>query len=593
MFDLDKACDDVADDVQQLDKRVNALLDLVYREIGDMGGFRSSDDDGDGGYDVYNDDVDGWGDPSSQSPTRRDPSESQGLPPTATAQGEFDPHPYANRKRKSSDNKMSRSLKRQQRGQSKKTAKEKRGRKRTKDHRGEQEKRMNKGTKQQHTKRRRKPSSAADPTSKRTTKTRGRTSRTSEPPSSSDDNDYNNNNIFADDDETNTGDIRPVRGTTSRKRTNSSRGEDVPPDFNLFEENNDPVHGDTGLQDRSARRNGPSIATRMERFLKANEDNYGPMPASPLETYDREMARKRQRGGHRVQSTRSIGGGNRSTTNSSAPTGSVFDGVTDPKDLQKVLFSSLANREYSEEERLEEEEPSQDSQNTSMADLCARLAESFPDDSSIRILKNIRRMHTAENASTVFGTFVDVLKIQGSETLLALVWRESSSLGAYVCLYATALQMMALGLNCHLQPNDGVAYQIFSDEGCERLIGLILFQLVDVVYAVVHPENAWALQLENPGRILDSLKPLLFALSQHSYLPEAVCQCLLNELESQSWHLSCDSRHAYISSFPPDIWSTYLSSGTPPDKPSTVRLLSFKGFPECEVTAVSLFYNLQ
>ena len=91
-------------------------------------------------------------------------------------------------------------------------------------------------------------------------------------------------------------------------------------------------------------------------------------------------------------------------------------------------------------------------------------------------------------------------------------------------------------------------------------MSLMVFQLVDAVYALIHP-TAWALKGLDRVCSLQLLEPLRDALVQSLSLTEAVCRCIVEQLRCQEWKIGQGGDAIYLSGFEPSCWARFVESG--------------------------------
>jgi len=616
--------DAVGEAVQELVKTVLGLIrrgDKTVGDIVDEAGFNG--DDGD---------SDGWASPSSRSPVRNETSESRDRSFFQPV-GDFDPHTYASRKRKATKSRASTSRGRR----SQATSYNKRGRNRRKESSSALIGAESSRTNNQASRRRRFSEERSRPgvDIDRENRTAHDDNRVFAPMADADSNDSSsssrNENQFSPAVRTFTADVEShphaesenyrgrgarqasgagkldgalvIKGSLDnvshrrrkRKQRSGTRTEKPSLDCSRFAGDID-HHGEITYKDRGVRPDSEDAISRMERFLEANKDITLEGTSPDLRSDVQKFSRKRRRHGQPSSSGRTRNA-NRLVCASLAEK-TRFEEAATLGNLRQILFSTLGSMQSVERLVCEE---SRESLALNLSELCSLLAEKFPDASCVQTLSDIASklrkaaQDSGENGAVAFRTFIEVLNFHGSPTLLALISRESPSLKAHVHLLATAIRMMHVGLNSRLVESDGVSYRIFSQRRCRRFAGLILLQLVDAVYALLHP-RAYALQTENSGRILDILEPLRCSLLTYMNLSEEACRCVLNELQKQRWHLTSDGQHAYVSSVDPIAWSAFLATGEPPRTVAIddIRLSAFKNcFPRCEIDAVrSCCYRL-
>jgi len=580
-------------EVDEVDGEIQLLIRRLI-QLGDSIDLDSEDETISGG----SHDDDGWADPESQSPIRsaaasENPFELDILS-TKNQDEAIDPHPYANRKRKSS---RTTHLSRQRRRGSAYDNASRAYRKRDEiDASVPSTKKRARSGRRHHT---------MKPCHKRTKgDNSGELSHVRgdglEEETVSDSNEYLLNDAALPTKER----ARGTRGTRRNvAKSGSASGtlmKHKQPEFGrLADDDGDgylPFDGDASRLEHGFDETKPDAVTRMERFLGANKDLDVASSDASQEGDLRSRSWKNERKEKQRPSSSSARVESGHTRHNSLPESRErrFE-LVERSGLHEALFSTLNTRASSslniffnddEEELLQ----------MSLHGLCTRLVTSFPEASCIQVIHNIVSRLKGRNsgsvvageASVAFGTFLKVLRNHGSETLMSLVSRESPSFRAHIHLLVAILELMNAGLNQQLHVEDGTSHLLFAPDMSDVFINFLLLQMVDVVYAVLHP-SAWALQLTNPGRILDILEPLRCSISQHLHLSEGVCRCVMNELGYQRWYLTADNRHAYVSSVDPEVWSLYLSSGDPPSKPTSgnVRVTAFKdGLPRCEIDAM-------
>jgi hypothetical protein len=171
--------------------------------------------------------------------------------------------------------------------------------------------------------------------------------------------------------------------------------------------------------------------------------------------------------------------------------------------------------------------------------------------------------HTA--ATLVFPTLLKVLQRQEA-TLQELVSRgDHGQLKCQVKLLSVLLELIEKGANSSLTPDDGLVFQIFSTTHQNRLVKFLVLQLVDSVYALVHP-LAWALPFgklqQHRTLFMNTFAPLCEALGKLTFLTEMACHCIATQMERQTWRLvDYPTKHAFVSSVAPDSWTQFLQSG--------------------------------
>jgi hypothetical protein len=208
----------------------------------------------------------------------------------------------------------------------------------------------------------------------------------------------------------------------------------------------------------------------------------------------------------------------------------------------------------------------------SLDDICSR----FEDNSQ----------YLSSDASSAFQAMYDSLCRDDIVTMQHLVSSESPCLSRFVALLVAILRLLKHNVSNHLTASDGIIFDIFGLDRCHVFVEYVLLQLVDTLMSIFHP-MAWNLRLRNPQKVLDQLEPLRNALGYHFDLIERVCECISQELGLQEWRCVCDGDGIFVSSINPDDWSAFLTSGTAPHKPTTIRYTTFEcAFPRCEIDAV-------
>lgn len=191
-----------------------------------------------------------------------------------------------------------------------------------------------------------------------------------------------------------------------------------------------------------------------------------------------------------------------------------------------------------------------------------------------------------DNAPLLFQTLYTHLCRHGNPTIQELVSRDNPLLERLVAVLVALLRLIKQDANKKLSPEDGIAYEIFGGVNCFRFIDLVMVQLVEAVLSLVLPP-AWGLRVKDPTRILRRLEPLRDAMALHHHLTERVCRCLSRELGKQEWRCFRNGEHVFVSSFDPDEWGSFLSTGKITATPAQSRHSAFpKPLPRCEVDAL-------
>lgn len=335
--------------------------------------------------------------------------------------------------------------------------------------------------------------------------------------------------------------------------------------------------------------NGPGrgdvcAVTRMQRFIDANEDNLASEASSTASIQKRPRRQRRRR-----ESISQGGGARRPGTPGSGRRKSLPR--QQERSLQETLFAKLARRTA-----VEPDSPrARDFSDKSVEEICASLDAVFPQRGSISLLKEItaqcKRTTSAEMVSVVFARLASLLTVHGCESLQAFVSiQNKTALHSHIALLVACLELMDSGVGGLLQPGMGQCYDLFSPSKSKAFLRLVMVQLVDSVFSLVHPQ-AWALRVSDPESILRVLGRLRNALDHHVIVTDEACRVVLTEMENQKWRTTSDKRHAFVSSVNPDHWRALLQVGqaqtaTEASQP-TVRFNSFKkGLPRCEVEAL-------
>lgn len=227
----------------------------------------------------------------------------------------------------------------------------------------------------------------------------------------------------------------------------------------------------------------------------------------------------------------------------------------------------------------------------SFESLCQAIKTTFPDKLRHEQLRDAVLYVSSESrqheAPTLFKTLYDLLQTNSTVTLQELVATEKSSLASYVYLHVSILDLVEKRLNESLTEADGICFHLFGPDRCSRYVDLVLQQLVDVIYALVHPD-AWALKIRHSNLVCSRLEPLRDALTMIIPVMERVCQCIKNQLSRQVWRIVEDRKVAFVSSVDPRAWELFIRKA----EINTVKCVSrFDSFgsnviPQCEAKAL-------
>lgn len=333
--------------------------------------------------------------------------------------------------------------------------------------------------------------------------------------------------------------------------------------------------GDSALVGKSQQRNETDIATRMERFLEANNSlsisSYS--PASNLDGWSRKAKRPRT----------SFPNEN---TNGGSHTLVQDEG---PDTLQRELLSALSSRQPVRTERETTDDSDHPHPSRSIEQICQAIIESFPNSASRGLVREVLGKLSLEKETSqvaiVLKTLVECLRAQDCPTLQELVAEDNSSLRCYVAAYVALLKIVKNGLSQDLDKSHGVAFELFSSSHFSNFLDLLLQQLVDSILSLVHP-GAWALKIRNRQRTCHILDNLRDALAQHLPLFEKVCRCIIDDLGPQLWRHNKTRRTVFVSSVDPVSWRSFLTSYQVPRRETKSRFSSFGGvLPDCEIQA--------
>ncbi len=197
-------------------------------------------------------------------------------------------------------------------------------------------------------------------------------------------------------------------------------------------------------------------------------------------------------------------------------------------------------------------------------DLCLALLDKYADSpgQSTQIIDEIQcrlNSHVVPD-STVFSSILQLLHTHGNATLQELVSIKNPTLPLHVKLLVLTLSFLEKGLD--LNPDDGVVYQVFGENRGRRLVEMLLLQLVDAMYAAVHPQ-AWG-RVERDKDVLISIAPLRDAIARLLPIAESVSHCVMYKLGLQRWQRRGDA-YAWVSCVDPAWWEELLVSGNSPE----------------------------
>jgi hypothetical protein len=197
------------------------------------------------------------------------------------------------------------------------------------------------------------------------------------------------------------------------------------------------------------------------------------------------------------------------------------------------------------------------------------------------------KVGSCSDAHFAFKSMVDLLLKDDMIALQHLVSKESPNICRFVSVVVAILRLLRCKANEKLiSADDDIVFRVFSNDRCEVYLNLVLFQLVDTLLSLFHPQ-AWNLCISNTQFVLEQLKPLRDELARHFDLLERACQSLSREIGPQEWRYVRDGDGIYVSSINPDDWRSLLTLGAVPPKSSTIRFAAFDDvYPRCEVDAI-------
>jgi hypothetical protein len=216
---------------------------------------------------------------------------------------------------------------------------------------------------------------------------------------------------------------------------------------------------------------------------------------------------------------------------------------------------------------------------TSADGLSELIVQAFPEEALQNKIEPLLRFLVNPNSFTddkneLCEVLSQCLRSSGSLTLTAFLSYETRHCRAYILILIASLQISQKLANDELVTRDTA--NIFCFEARESLITLIAHQLVDAVYALLHP-TAWVSDVVHPDLVLNELEVLRDELADHADLVELVCRIVTERLGPQKWLCDFQQGRAYCSSFDPDEWQTFLIRGELSSVPREIRLSLFQG----------------
>jgi hypothetical protein len=212
--------------------------------------------------------------------------------------------------------------------------------------------------------------------------------------------------------------------------------------------------------------------------------------------------------------------------------------------------------------------------------VCLQVKDDYPSPSCSGLLKRLQGSLTSpENVSICLLTGLELLQQHGESSLQELISSQDfHKLQTHVQVLATSLLALdKIGSTTTFPVHHGMLENITSNR--QGFIDLLVLQLVDSVYAMLHPK-AWSLNIsKSSNQVLHMLCPLKNALERtiKTSLVEVACKCIIERLESQQWRRG-DNDKLFVSCLNSHIWKDYLDTGRIPPKPKGMYMLSLSSF---------------
>jgi hypothetical protein len=183
--------------------------------------------------------------------------------------------------------------------------------------------------------------------------------------------------------------------------------------------------------------------------------------------------------------------------------------------------------------------------------LLDQLRQTYPRDPSgasqllQRVQSAIQQDRNQSHIETIRRISSELMTEHGRATLSEMIFGETSRLGAHVQLLSTLVTSLA--------------DTVFGGRR-DHFLSLLVLQLVDAVYALVHP-SGWAVKGLDRVGTLQLLEPLRDALASTISLNEEVCRCVVQQLGCQEWKIGECRNYIYLSGFEPCSWTRFVECG--------------------------------
>lgn len=221
---------------------------------------------------------------------------------------------------------------------------------------------------------------------------------------------------------------------------------------------------------------------------------------------------------------------------------------------ESVVPNTIISREYLLSRMEDHDEISINRDNSNLgtpAPLAAnQIHEAYLSDPS-RVIEAVERLQsTSLRANTTCvkelqDSAMDLLARHGHQSIIESIVARSKYLAVNLRLLAVLVRR-----------ND----EIILGGRREDFLSLVVFQMVDAVYALLHP-TAWTPYEVDRERALQLLESFRDDLAQSIPLIEAVCRCIMQQLPCQEWKVSDGHKFMYISSFEPSLWTRFVKNG--------------------------------